>query len=197
MHLAGERRGRRVPELHPVSLPTGGPIVAACARRAVTPGLRQDRTRQARRPRHSVGGAPPASCGRAAANRLRENAMTTTAVDTGRSRHPPPHRHDRRREHLLPRGRPAGRARPAAAARLPDLLAHVPQPDPGPRRPLPRDRAGLSGLRPERHAGPRRLSPTPSTASPSWWTACSTGSGSSASPCTSWTTARRSAGGWR
>ncbi len=43
----------------------------------------------------------------------------------------------------------------AAAARLSDLLAHVPQPDPGSGGPLSRDRARLSRLRPERHARPR------------------------------------------
>ena len=89
---------------------------------------------------------------------------------------------------------PSGRPGRAAAARLPDLIAHVPQPDPGARRPLPCDRARLSGLRPERHARPRAVSPTPSTASASWWTGCSTSSASSATPCTSWTTARPSAG---
>ena len=108
-----------------------------------------------------------------------------------------PDRQGRRRQHLLPRGRPGGRARRAAAARLSDLVAHVPQPDPGARRPLPRDRAGLSGLRPERQRRTARSSPTPSTTSPSSSTACSTSSASSATRCTSWTTARRSAGGSR
>ena len=81
-------------------------------------------------------------------------------------------------EHLLPRGRAGRRTGGPAAARLSHLLAHVPQPDPGAGRQLPGDRPGLSGLRPERHAGPGRASPTPSTASPSSWTACSTSWGS-------------------
>ena len=52
---------------------------------------------------------------------------------------------------------PEGCARRAAAARLSDLVAHVPQPDPGAGGPLSRDRARLSRLRPERHAGPREV----------------------------------------
>ena len=37
---------------------------------------------------------------------------------------------------VLPRGRPARRPARGAAARVPDLVAHVPQPDPGAGRPL-------------------------------------------------------------
>lgn len=67
-----------------------------------------------------------------------------------------PHGRYRRRQGVLPRSRPAGRAG-SAAARLPDLVAHVPRADSAPRRALPRDRARLSGLRPERPATAGKL----------------------------------------
>ncbi len=63
------------------------------------------------------------------------------------------HRRRERREDLLSRGRPEERPHRAAAPRLPDLVADVPQPDAAVGRPLPRDRAGLPRFRPERHAG--------------------------------------------
>jgi hypothetical protein len=66
---------------------------------------------------------------------------------------PPPSR----RQRLLPRGRPGQRARRAAAARLPLLLAHVPRPDPPALGRLPRHRPGLSRVRPQRGAGPVRV----------------------------------------
>ena len=78
---------------------------------------------------------------------------------------------DRRRRHLLSRGRPDGRPGRAAAARLSDLVAHVPQPDPGACRPLPCDRAGLPRLRRERRARSQGSSPTRSTTTPTSWTA--------------------------
>src|SRR5262245_65607659 len=49
--------------------------------------------------------------------------------------------------HLLPRSGGAGGAGRAPAARLSDQLANVPQPDPGPRRRLPRGRSRLPGVR--------------------------------------------------
>ena len=57
------------------------------------------------------------------------------------------HPQGRWRRCLLPGGRPRGRADRAPAARVSDLIPHVPQPDPAARGSLPCDRAGLSGLR--------------------------------------------------
>src|ERR1700733_8726529 len=53
----------------------------------------------------------------------------------------------RRIEYFLPRGRKAGPSKVTSAARLPRLLASVPEPHPCARRPLPHRRARLSRLR--------------------------------------------------
>ena len=81
--------------------------------------------------------------------------------------------------------------RRAAAARLSDLVAHVPQPDPGAGGPLSRDRAGLPGLtgRATCRTAPRSL--TRSIALPNSSMGCSISSASRGTRCTSWTTARR------
>src|SRR6516162_185048 len=68
------------------------------------------------------------------------------------SRDAPPNHDGRRRKNLLPRGRSKGRPDSLAVARLPDVLAHVPQSDPVPSGRLPRHRAGLSRVRPKRRA---------------------------------------------
>ena len=75
----------------------------------------------------------------------------------GLGRHPLSHRQSRRDRHLLSRGGRDGCAGGPAAARLSDLVTHVSQPDSGARSSLPGDRARLSGVRSERHAGPRRV----------------------------------------
>ena len=66
-------------------------------------------------------------------------------------------RRGRRRADLLPRGGAEGRPARAAAARVPVVVAHVPQPDPGAGGPVPRRRPGLPGLRPQRHARAGRV----------------------------------------
>src|SRR4051794_10249926 len=58
----------------------------------------------------------------------------------------------RRPGHLLPGGRAEGCTGGAPAARVPDQLADVPQPDPGPGGRVPRGRPGLPLLRAERDA---------------------------------------------
>jgi len=57
------------------------------------------------------------------------------------------HSEHRRSGHLLQGGGSEGGTDDPAAARLPDLLAYVPQPDPGPGRRVPLGRPGLSWLR--------------------------------------------------
>src|SRR5262249_34938276 len=66
-------------------------------------------------------------------------------------------REGRRPGRLLPRGRTEGRPGAALAARIPDQLADVPQPDPGPGRRVPRGRPGLSRLRTQLHAAARQV----------------------------------------
>src|SRR5262249_13385050 len=68
------------------------------------------------------------------------------------SRDAPPNHDGGRRKDLLPRGRSQGRPNCLAVARLPDVLAHVPQSDPVPGGALSRYRARLSRLRPKRRA---------------------------------------------
>ena len=69
----------------------------------------------------------------------------------------PQDREGRRPGHLLPRGRAEGRPDGAAAPRLPDQLADVPQPDPRAGGPVPRGRAGLPRLRPQLDAAARQV----------------------------------------
>src|SRR5262249_2012596 len=69
----------------------------------------------------------------------------------------PPDGQGPRPRRLLPRGRAKRRTGSAPAARLPDQLADVPQPYPGPGRPVPRARPRLPRLRPQLDATSARV----------------------------------------
>ena len=73
------------------------------------------------------------------------------------TRRAPQDREGRRPRHLLPRGRAEGRPGDPPAARLPDQLADVPQPDPGAGGQVPRRRPGLPRLRPQLDAAARQV----------------------------------------
>ena len=93
-----------------------------------------------------------------------KQVTTQRSEEIRHDRHHVSHRRRRRLQGLLSRGRRAGRAEAAAAARLPERRPHVPRSHPAAGRSLPYRRPGSAGLRQFRHAGARV--PYASTGSP-------------------------------